>query len=142
MDAAAGAIARLIAAVIDLTLLGAVDAAVLYFTLAIAGLTKDDVRLLPVMPLAAFLLLLNGGYLVAFTAAGGQTIGKMAVGLRVVREITPFDAGGPVSFGQAMLRALLTLPSVLAAGAGFLPALVGEERAVHDRLAHTRVIRA
>jgi uncharacterized RDD family membrane protein YckC len=77
-----------------------------------------------------------------FNAAGGQTIGKMAVGLRVVREVTPFDAGGPVSLGQAVLRAVLTLPSVLAAGAGFLPALVGDERAIHDRLAHTRVIRA
>jgi uncharacterized RDD family membrane protein YckC len=99
--------------------------------------------MLPVlMPTSGFLSLLGVGYLVMFNAAGGQTIGKMAVGLRVVREITPFDAGGPVSFGQAMLRALLTLPSVLAAGAGFLPALVGEERAVHDRLAHTRVIRA
>jgi hypothetical protein len=40
------------------------------------------------------------------------------------------------------LRALFTLPSVLVAGAGFLPALMGEERAVHDRLAHTRVVRA
>jgi len=94
------------------------------------------------MPTSAFLSLLGVGYLVMFNAAGGQTIGKMAVGLRVVREITAFDAGGPVSFGQAMLRALLTLPSVFVAGAGFLPALMGEERAVHDRLAHTRVIRA
>jgi uncharacterized RDD family membrane protein YckC len=43
---------------------------------------------------------------------------------------------------QALLRALLTVPSVLAAGAGFVQALVGDERAVHDRIAHTRVVRA
>jgi len=40
-----------------------------------------------------------------------------------------------VSFG-------LTVPSVLALGVGFVPALVGDERALHDRLAHTRVVRA
>ena len=31
-----------------------------------------------------FLSLLNGGYLVVFTVAGGQTLGKMAAGIRVV----------------------------------------------------------
>jgi uncharacterized RDD family membrane protein YckC len=43
---------------------------------------------------------------------------------------------------QAAYRSVLALPSVLALGAGFLPALVGDERALHDRLAHTRVVRA
>ncbi len=138
-----GAGPRLAAAAIDGALLGSLSVAVMWLTLRWCGLPLDRALMLPVlMPTSAFLSLLGVGYLVMFNAAGGQTIGKMAVGLRVVREITPFDAGGPVSFGQAMLRALLTLPSVLVAGAGFLPALMGEERAVHDRLAHTRVIRA
>jgi len=35
-------------------------------------------RRLPLLPLAAFLLFLDAGYLLMFTAAGGQTIGKMA----------------------------------------------------------------
>ena len=37
----------------------------------------DDLGMLPKGPLLAFLLVQNGGYLVAFTA-GGQTLGKMA----------------------------------------------------------------
>jgi uncharacterized RDD family membrane protein YckC len=138
-----GATARLAAATIDGILLGSLSLTVMWLTLRWCGLPLDRALMLPVLvPTSVFLALLLVGYLVMFNAAGGQTIGKMAVGLRVVREVTPFDAGGPVSFGQAMLRAVLTLPSVLIAGAGFLPALVGEERAVHDRLAHTRVIRA
>ena len=139
----AGAGLRLAAAAIDGALLASLSLAVIWLTLRWCGLPFDRALMLPVfIPTSMFLSLLGVGYLVMFNAAGGQTIGKMAVGLRVVREITPVDAGGPVSFGQALLRAVLTLPSVLVAGAGFLPALVGDERAVHDRLAHTRVIRA
>ena len=56
---------------------------VVYFTMQICGLTLLDFGLLPKGPLLAFLLVQNGGYLVAFTA-GGQTLGKMAAGIRVV----------------------------------------------------------
>ena len=46
-------------------------------------------------------------------------------------------------FGQAVLRAVAYLVSALPVGLGFLPALVGvEKRALHDRLAHTRVVKA
>jgi uncharacterized RDD family membrane protein YckC len=41
-----------------------------------------------------------------------------------------------------MLRELLALPSTLALGAGLLPAFFGQQRALHDRMAHTRVVRA
>jgi uncharacterized RDD family membrane protein YckC len=139
----AGAGRRLTAAALDGALLGLLSVGVMWLTLRWCGLPMDRALMLPVLlPTSAFVSMLGVGYLVLFNAAGGQTLGKMAVGLRVVREVTPFDAGGPVTLGQAMLRALLTLPSVLVAGAGFLPALIGEERAVHDRLAHTRVVRA
>jgi uncharacterized RDD family membrane protein YckC len=134
----ASVIARLAAAVIDIVLLGAVSSAVLYFTLAIAGLTVDEVRLLPVIPLGAFLLLLNGGYLVAFTAAGGQTIGKMTTGIRVMNDdYQRVDATG------ALLRACGCVVSLLTAGAGFLPVFFGgDRRALQDRMAGTRVVRA
>jgi uncharacterized RDD family membrane protein YckC len=138
-----GAGRRAAAAAIDGTLLGGLSAGVMWLTLRWCDLPIDRALMLPVLiPTAGFLALLGVGYLVLFNAAGGQTLGKMAVGLRVVREVTPFDNGGPVSFGQATLRAVATLPSVLAAGLGFLPALIGEQRAVHDRLAGTRVVRA
>ena len=75
-----------------------------------------------------------------FTAAGGQTLGKMAFGIRIVDDAAA--DGRSISVKQALYRAVLTVPSVLMLGAGFVPALVGDERAVHDRLAHTRVVRA
>jgi uncharacterized RDD family membrane protein YckC len=134
----ASAFARLLAAILDLVVLGAMNAAVLYLTLAIAGLTIDEVRLLPVVPLGAFLLLLNGGYLVAFTAAGGQTIGKMAAGIRVMN-----DDYERVDLTGALLRAAGCVLSLLTVGAGFLPVVLSaERRALQDRLAGTRVVRA
>ena len=81
----------------------------------------------------AFFLLVDGGYLVAFTTAGGQTIGKMAFGLKVVRD----DDEG-MSVGVAAVRALGAIASTLCLGAGLIPALIHEDRrAIHDRLAGT-----
>ena len=138
LPATASVISRLVAAVIDILLLGTISSGVLYFTLAIAGLTVDEVRLLPVMPLGAFLLILNGGYLVAFTAAGGQTIGKMTAGIRVMN-----DDYQRVDVTGALLRAGGCVVSLLTAGVGFLPVFFGaERRALQDRIAGTRVVRA
>jgi uncharacterized RDD family membrane protein YckC len=132
----ATALTRITAALIDFSLMSALDAAVLYFTLRLLGLTSAAILELPIVPLAAFFLLLNGGYFVAFTAVGGQSIGKMALGIKVVgRE----DESVPI--GRATLRTLAYLVSALPLGAGFLPGVIGVERlALHDRLAHTRVV--
>lgn len=135
--------ARLLAAFVDLLLLGTIVAAVLYFTLRLCGLGFGEIRVLPVVPMAGFLLLLVGGYFVCFTVAGGQTIGKMAGDIRVVRaqSTSEFDGGVPVS--TAVVRAAAYLVTLLSAGLGYLPALVTRERrAIHDRLADTRVVKA
>jgi uncharacterized RDD family membrane protein YckC len=137
----AGAGRRAAAAAFDAVFLGGISAAVVAITLRWCEIPLESARILPVLPTAAFLLLVGGGYLVMFTAAGGQTIGKMLLGLRVVGGDSP-DTDAVLTFGQAAYRSLLALPSVLALGAGFVPALIGEERALHDRLAHTRVVRA
>ena len=98
---------------------------------------------LPPVPFAAFLLLLGGGYFVLFTAAGGQTIGKMAAGIKVVSVHGENAWSARVPLAASALRAVGYLVSLLPAGLGFLPALVGaERRAVHDRLADTRVVKA
>ncbi|MCA1563622.1 MAG: RDD family protein [Acidobacteria bacterium] len=136
-EASAGAASRVAAALIDLTILAAIDAAVVYFTLQICGLSLADLRIVPAAPLLAFLLLLNTGYSVAFTTAAGQTIGKMTVGIRVVGT----ETGERVNFGYAVLRTAAYFVSALPAGLGFAPALVGaDRRALHDRLAETRVV--
>ena len=121
-------------------------------TLRVLGLDRDQVLLLPVAPIALFLVLLNGGYLATFTAAGGQTIGKMLAGIRVIAQRpspTSGDDGGfdrytpRVSLGAAVLRATAYLASLLPAGLGFAAILLDKDRrALHDRLAETRVVRA
>jgi uncharacterized RDD family membrane protein YckC len=136
-DAPAAASSRILAALLDFCLLFALDGAVLYFTLRLLGLPASEMLQLPAVPLAAFFLLLNGGYFIAFTAVGGQSIGKMALGIRV---ITQEDSAVPL--GRATLRTLAYLVSALPLGAGFLPGVLGADGlALHDRLAHTRVVR-
>ncbi len=80
----AGSRSRISAALLDGGLLVAVDVTVIYFTLRLTELTVASLGSLSLTPLVMFLSLLNGGYLVVFTAAGGQTLGKMAAGIRVV----------------------------------------------------------
>lgn len=140
--AAASALARVAGGAIDFALISAIDVLVIYFTLRICDLTFDQMAALPLAPLISFFLLLNGGYLSAFVAAGGQTIGKMAVGTRVIPAAPETSLHGRVSFGQAVVRAAGYLVSALPLGLGFLPALAGERRAFHDRLADTRVVKA
>lgn len=130
-------ILRSLAALIDLTILGGIDVIVVYFTLRLCGLTTAEIAALPLVPLVAFFLVLNGGYLVAFTAAGGQTIGKMATGLKVVGH-----ADVPVSTGLSLIRAAGCIGSICSLGLGYVPALLADGgRALEDRLADTRVIR-
>ena len=128
--------ARVIAMLIDHGILLGIDVAVVYFTLRMAGLAMTEWRLLLVAPMFAFLGLLKVAYFYAFTAVGGQTIGKMAVGTCVV------DADGrPVDAATAMRRTSAGIVSFLLLGLGFVPALFGDHRALHDRLAGTRVVR-
>ena len=127
--------ARLAAALIDQGLLLAIDAAVIYFTLRMAVLPTSEWRVLPAVPLLAFLGLVKFAYFCAFTAVGGQTIGKMALGIRVVT-----DDNAPVNGACALRRTVAGL-AALVFGLGFIPALLSaERRAFHDRVAHTRVI--
>jgi uncharacterized RDD family membrane protein YckC len=134
---------RIVAGLIDIALLAAIHAAVIYLTLRLCGLTSAEIRVLPLVPLAAFLLMLAGGYTISFTVAGGQTIGKMAAGIRVVPVAERDSGNARVPLPSAVLRAVGCLVSILAAGLGFLPALFSQDRrALHDRLADTRVVRA
>jgi uncharacterized RDD family membrane protein YckC len=139
----AGLGARLLAGVIDLVLLGGINVMVLYFTLRICDLTFGDVLLLPAAPLLSFLVLLDGGYLAVFVAAGGQTIGKMATSIRVVPADPAAPAAERVTFGHAVVRAVIFFLCLVPGGLGFVPALFGREhRGLHDRLADTLVVKA
>ena len=126
------------AAAIDLVILLAVNFVVVYFTIQICGISVSELGLLPKGPLAAFLLVQDVGYLIAFTA-GGQTLGKMAAGIKVVAG----DCDGCIDVPCALKRTLLSLLLVAPAGLGLLPAVFDRHhRGLHDRLAGTRVVRA
>jgi len=127
---------RATAAAIDLGLLLLVDIVVLHFTLAVCGLTLNDVRVVPALPMGVFLAILNGGYLVLFTGTLGQTFGKMAASIEVVT-----DRHGTVDLSRAGIRSAAMVLSLLTAGLGWLVAFVGDGRSLHDRLAGTRVAR-
>jgi uncharacterized RDD family membrane protein YckC len=118
--------------------LAAIDAAVIYFTMQICGVGLWDLGIVPKVPLLAFLLVQNGGYLVAFTV-GGQTLGKMAAGIKVITS----DSAHTLDVGRAALRTIVWLVLAAPAGLGFLSgAFSRDHRGLHDRLAGTRVVRA
>jgi uncharacterized RDD family membrane protein YckC len=127
---------RAAAAAIDVSLVALIDLVVLHFTLALCGLTFNDLHVLPILPMAAFLLVLNGGYVVLFTGTLGQTFGKMAAAIEVVS-----DRREKMDLRRAALRGAAMMVSLLPAGIGWLAGLVGDHRGLHDRLAGTRVVR-
>ena len=127
---------RTLAALVDHAILSGIDVLVFFSTLRMTGLTMEEWRALPALPLLAFLLLLKLGYFSAFTALGGQTIGKMAAGIRVVA-----DDDLNMDPARAITRALTSAVSVGSLGLGLIPALVDpDRRALHDRVAHTHVV--
>ena len=75
-------------------------------------------------------------YHVVFVGGCGQTLGKMALGIVVVRR-----GGGSVGYGRAALRCLGGLLSFASFGLGYAGALfTTERRGLADWLAGTRVV--
>jgi uncharacterized RDD family membrane protein YckC len=135
----ASAQSRVAALGADWGFLAAIAGLIFWASLRVAGVGASALTTPALVPLAAFLVMVAFGYFLLFTAAGGQTPGKMIAGIRVI------DATGPrvqpPSLRQAAYRALLAAASGLILGAGFLTAL-GGRLALPDRVARTRTIRA
>jgi uncharacterized RDD family membrane protein YckC/type II secretory pathway pseudopilin PulG len=83
-------------------------------------------------------VLLSAGYFTVMPVlARGQTLGKMAAGVAIVR-----DDGSPLTYGRAFARWFGYLLSGLTLCLGFAcAAFTKRKRALHDYLADTRVIR-
>jgi uncharacterized RDD family membrane protein YckC len=135
LERPARAAERAQAAALDLTLLVGLWSVVVYFASRAAHVTVAG--LLPSWPyLAGYLAALGLIYAGYFTGTTGQTLGKLAFGLRVVDA-----AGQPPGYARALGRALLGSAGVLAAGAGLVPiAFDPARRALHDRVLKTRVV--
>lgn len=127
---------RLGAALVDLAILALINGVVLSFTSRIVGLALLEFPRAALVPMGAFLLTLNYAYAFSLVAVSGQTLGKMAFGLKVVSV-----DGQEVDASGAALRALFAAVTVLLGGLPYLFAL-GDiyGRAPHDRVAGTRVV--
>lgn len=75
-------------------------------------------------------------YFFFFTAYGGRTPGKMLLGLKVETA-----EGKPLTWARALGRTFGYLVSIITWGLGFLLAAGPAKRALHDRLAGTRVVK-
>ncbi len=131
----AGLGSRVVARLIDLMVLGAAA-----YALTIAG-----VLFATISEWAGFAFALVSGFCLVFgypaisEARTGRTVGKVAVGLRVVT----LD-GGPVRFGQAAVRSVLQIPDILVSlgGIGMLSVLLTTRgQRLGDLAAGTFVIR-
>jgi uncharacterized RDD family membrane protein YckC len=84
-------------------------------------------------------LVLQAAYEIYFLSSRGATIGKLALGLKVIRA-----DGGPLSTGQATGRFFAyLLDAYFTLTIGFIIAgFDAEKRSLHDRICDTRVIYA
>lgn len=123
------------AAALDAALLGALALLIVFGASRAARVSLPE--LVSAWPhLLGYLLLMGLAYAAYFTGMTGQTLGKIAVGIRVVDH-----AGRPPGAVRALVRAAVGVAGGAALLAGFLPILVDPaRRAFHDRLLRTRVI--
>ncbi|CAL9431820.1 RDD family protein [Streptomyces sp. enrichment culture] len=75
--------------------------------LAFATASLDEAALMAVS-VASFVLVLIGGPIAVETLTRGRSLGKLACGLRVVR-----DDGGPIRFRHALVRGLIGMVEIL-----------------------------
>ncbi|WP_077798411.1 RDD family protein [Streptomyces sp. JHA26] len=97
---------RALAVLLDLTV--AVVAYVVCTVVLIMSTASLDVAAQTALSLAVFVLVLVGGPIAVETLSHGRSLGKMACGLRVVR-----DDGGPIRFRHALVRGLIGVVEIL-----------------------------
>ncbi len=97
---------RALAVLVDLAVVWAVYLLVTV-GLAVATASLDEAAVTAVS-IAAFLLVLVGAPIAVETLSHGRSLGKMACGLRVVR-----DDGGPIRFRHALVRGAMGVVEIL-----------------------------
>ncbi|MET7732690.1 RDD family protein [Streptomyces sp. NPDC005402] len=97
---------RALAVLIDLIVAVVVYIAVTIAVVAASASLDDAAQM--ALSIAAFLLVLVGGPIAVETLSHGRSLGKLAVGLRVVR-----DDGGPIRFRHALVRGAIGVVEIL-----------------------------
>jgi len=140
---AASFLRRAVALILDLVLLSVLDGVLVMLATSavllaeqITGLRVGGAVDLVRSAVSAGSLTLFVGYFSVLQARSGQTIGKATMKIRVCA----LD-GGRVPILQSVLRTFSYALSALLFGAGFLFALLPSQRALHDYVAGTRVVR-
>jgi uncharacterized RDD family membrane protein YckC len=127
---------RLVAALLDLMLLGAIVLFVLVPVTGLLSTSEHTARILSVVLVATITVIVPT---TVDTLTRGRSLGKLALGIRIVR-----DDGGPIVFRQSLVRALvgivelwLTLGSV-----AFITSTVNPQgKRVGDIMAGTYAVR-
>ncbi|MFJ8888965.1 RDD family protein [Streptomyces sp. NPDC102402] len=128
---------RALAIAIDLAVLMTVFV-LLSAGLAVATVTLDEAATAAIS-VAMFLLVLVGGPVAVETLSHGRSLGKLACGLRVVR-----DDGGPIRFRHALVRGAMGMVEILGTFGvvGCIASLVSARgRRLGDVFAGTLVVR-
>ncbi|MER6529037.1 RDD family protein [Streptomyces sp. NPDC001508] len=97
---------RALAVLLDLTV--AMLVYIVVATVLVASTASLDDAAQMALSIASFLLVLVGGPIAVETLSHGRSLGKMACGLRVVR-----DDGGPIRFRHALMRGALGVVEIL-----------------------------
>ncbi|MEV3915246.1 RDD family protein [Streptomyces canus] len=97
---------RALAVLIDLIVAVVVYIAVTVALVAASASLDDAAQV--ALSIAVFLLVLVGGPIAVETLSHGRSLGKLAVGLRVVR-----DDGGPIRFRHALVRGAIGVIEIL-----------------------------
>jgi len=132
----AGVGIRAVAYAIDVFLMNVMGLFILRILAGIFGPTEFLIFGVPWTTYVVYVATL--GYMILFTGLRGQTLGKMVMGLHVVRPGRPVPGIGP-----GLARELLGRPlSLLSLGLGYASAgWDPRKQAWHDKLAGTYVIR-
>jgi uncharacterized RDD family membrane protein YckC len=135
---------RFLAVVIDSILLNIALLVVripLGVTMLTPTLRRDPAAMMAMVGAVAVASLVSiavtAGYEIYFISAKGATLGKMALGLKVVRT-----DGAPISMGLSTARYFSKWLSAIIFMIGYIMAgFDDQKRALHDRICETRVIR-
>jgi uncharacterized RDD family membrane protein YckC len=131
---------RVVATMLDSFLLAAVQFVLTLLISLIVGLLGVAVEGDPAINMVLWLFgaSLSIGYAVFFIGYCGQTPGKMALRIKVIRT-----DGSPVSYGRAVLREVLgKFVSSILLGIGYLMvAFDSQKQGLHDKIADTYVIK-
>jgi uncharacterized RDD family membrane protein YckC len=127
---------RAIAALIDFVLFAVVQLSFGFIGGRLGGPDLESTAAFKPL-VSVFTVVFAGAYTTVLHALGGQTIGKMVVGVRVV-----VGDGDLPPLGTALLRYVAYFASAAPVTLGFvMAALRQDKRALHDLLAGTRVER-